>query len=407
MARPTPQGCTPGTKLTGIQFDDQRFVDVGGELVAVGRLLEHAFSLVDGHVDPGRETDLLGQFQRFDHAGLLLRLLAHGDDITGLHRVRRDVDRLAVDGDRLVRHDLARFSTGRGKAHAEDHVVETCFEQEQQVGAGVATAAIGFREVAAELALQHTVSALDLLLLAQLQAEIGGALTRGATVLAGLGVELGLVADGAAGALEQQVRAFTAGKFGLGAEVTCHVGFLELSATTCIAKMPLRSHSLHGIAVGLAKNATAETAVALRKAFEYTALSGTASDTTTLLRAAAVVRHGRHVGDRVDADAEGTQSTNRRFATRTWALDLDVQVLDALLDGSTTSHLGSHLGGKGRRLARAFETLTTRRSPGQSIALTIGDGDDGVVERSVHVGNAVGNVLADFLANACGCGAVG
>ena len=76
--------------------------------------------------------------------------------------------------------------------------------------------------------------------LAQLQAEIGGALTRGATVLAGLGVELGLVADGAAGALEQQVRAFTAGKFGLGAEVTCHVGFLELSATTGIAKMPLR-----------------------------------------------------------------------------------------------------------------------------------------------------------------------
>jgi hypothetical protein len=45
----------------------------------------------------------------------------------------------------------------------------------------------------------------------------------GAAVLARLAVELGLVADGAAGALEEQVCAFTAGKFGLGAEVTCHL----------------------------------------------------------------------------------------------------------------------------------------------------------------------------------------
>jgi hypothetical protein len=43
----------------------------------------------------------------------------------------------------------------------------------------------------------------------------------------GLDVELGLVADGAAGALQEKVGAFTAGEFGLGAEVTCHVAFLE------------------------------------------------------------------------------------------------------------------------------------------------------------------------------------
>jgi hypothetical protein len=45
-------------------------------------------------------------------------------------------------------------------------------------------------------------------------------------VLTGLGVELGLVADGATGALQEQVGAFTAGEFGLGAEVTCHLNFL-------------------------------------------------------------------------------------------------------------------------------------------------------------------------------------
>ena len=47
-------------------------------------------------------------------------------------------------------------------------------------------------------------------------------------MLTGFGVEFGLIADGAASALEQQIGAFTAGKFGLGAEVTCHVKFLPL-----------------------------------------------------------------------------------------------------------------------------------------------------------------------------------
>ena len=36
-------------------------------------------------------------------------------------------------------------------------------------------------------------------------------------MLTGLGVELGLVTDGAACAFQEQVRAFTAGEFGLGA----------------------------------------------------------------------------------------------------------------------------------------------------------------------------------------------
>ena len=40
-------------------------------------------------------------------------------------------------------------------------------------------------------------------------------------------VELRLVTDRAAGALQEQVGAFTAGEFALGAEVTCHVVFLE------------------------------------------------------------------------------------------------------------------------------------------------------------------------------------
>jgi hypothetical protein len=100
------------------------------------------------------------------------------------------------------------------------------FQQGQQVGAGVALAAFGLGKVAAELALQHAVHALDLLFFAQLHAEVRSAAATGAAVLAGLAVELGLIADRAAGALQEKVGAFTAGKFGLGAEITCHLRIL-------------------------------------------------------------------------------------------------------------------------------------------------------------------------------------
>jgi hypothetical protein len=135
-----------------------------------------------------------------------------------------------------VRHQLARFGAGRAEAHAVDDVVQARLEQRQQVRAGVALAALGFGEVAAELALQHAVHALDLLLLAQLQAEVAGARAGGAAMLAGLAVELGLVADGAAGALQEQVGAFTAGQFGLGSEVTCHVASFVNLTPACEAR---------------------------------------------------------------------------------------------------------------------------------------------------------------------------
>src|SRR5690606_15081339 len=123
------------------------------------------------------------------------------------------------------------------------------------------------------------------------------------------------------------------------------------------------------------------------------------SDTTTLLRTAAVVRNRGHVGDRRDADAQRSQRAHGGFTTRAGTLDFHVQVLDALFDRGAASHFGRHLCGKRRGLARTLETLTAGRSPRKSIALAISDRDDGVVEGSVNVGNAVADVLADLLAH--------
>jgi hypothetical protein len=60
---------------------------------------------------------------------------------------------------------------------------------------------------------------------------------------------------------------------------------------------------------------------------------------------------------------------------------------------------GSHLSSERRALARALEAGATRGRPRQRVALAIGDGDDGVVEARVNVGDTFGHVLLDLLAN--------
>ena len=74
-------------------------------------------------------------------------------------------------------------------------------------------------------------------------------------------------------------------------------------------------------------------------------------DAAALLRAATVVRHRRHVRDGSDADTQGAQSAHRRFTTWTWALDLDVEIFDALVLRSATSHFRCDLSCERCRLA--------------------------------------------------------
>jgi len=126
---------------------------------------------------------------------------------------------------------------------------------------------------------------------------------------------------------------------------------------------------------------------------------GFGSDAATLLRAAAIVWDWGHISDGSDADTQSPQGTNRRFTTWAGALDLDVEVLDALFLRSTACNFRGDLGSKGGRFARTLEALSTGRCPRQGIALAVRDGDDGVVERSVNVCNAVCNVFADFFAD--------
>ncbi len=113
---------------------------------------------------------------------------------------------------------LAGSEARVGEAEAVDHVVEALLEHLEQQGAGDAFAADGFREEAAELLFQHTVSVAQLLLLRERRAVVGHLAARVArAVLAGREVadfqRLGRAEEGHAEA---------AGDFFTGASVTCH-----------------------------------------------------------------------------------------------------------------------------------------------------------------------------------------
>src|SRR5690242_11366161 len=113
------------------------------------------------------------------------------------------------------------------------------------------------------------------------------------------------------------------------------------------------------------------------------------SDPPLLRRTAAVVRNRRDVDDVGDLVAERIQGTHRRLAARTRALDAHFQRLDAVIQRHAPSLLRRDLRGERRGLARTAETCPARGRPRQCIALTIGDGNDGVVEGSLDVGDAV------------------
>ncbi len=102
------------------------------------------------------------------------------------------------------------------------------------------------------------------------------------------------------------------------------------------------------------------------------------------------------VFDRRDLQAAVLQSGDRRFATRAGALDADFDFLKAVLLGLGGAVFRGAGGGEGGRLASALEADGAGRVPGEGFAVDVGDGDLCVVERCLHVGNALDDVLSNF-----------
>src|SRR5207248_4975104 len=113
-------------------------------------------------------------------------------------------------------------------------------------------------------------------------------------------------------------------------------------------------------------------------------------DPPPLRRPHSVVRDRRDVADAGDGEAHRLQRPERAFAARSGALDLDLERADAVLDGLLARVLGGDLRRIRGRLAAALEAHHPGRAPCDGVALRVGDGDHGVGEAGVHMGDAGG-----------------
>src|SRR5690606_14475674 len=145
------------------------------QITASRDTFENAGFFVGIYFDPLDTTALSAQFEGLGDAQLITALLANGNHVTSFNLVRRDVHGLTVDGDRLVGNQLTGFRTSGAVAHAIHDVVETAFEQLQQVLAGSALTTSRFLVVTAELTLEHAIDTTYFLLFTQLGAVVGQA----------------------------------------------------------------------------------------------------------------------------------------------------------------------------------------------------------------------------------------
>ena len=98
------------------------------------------------------------------------------NNVSWLHAVRRNVHDLTVHHDVLVAYDLAGSRTGRSHTETVNGVVQTAFEELDQVFTGGTLQAGSFQVRVTELLLEHAVCVLSLLLFLQLNAILRCAL---------------------------------------------------------------------------------------------------------------------------------------------------------------------------------------------------------------------------------------
>ncbi|QTK78230.1 hypothetical protein AT6N2_C0307 [Agrobacterium tumefaciens] len=151
-----------------MRFHDDRVRNVGKRRNAgVGRnhLVVVNFDVV------GNVT--LSELNGFQNGDELLGLLTNFDNVARLAAVGTDVDANAVNRDVAMVDELTRSENGRNELGAVDDGVQTRLEQADQVFRSIALATVCFVEGGAELLFaQFAVVALELLLGAQLRAEV-------------------------------------------------------------------------------------------------------------------------------------------------------------------------------------------------------------------------------------------
>src|SRR5215510_13635958 len=208
--------------LLAVELDDQLLRHRDLDVLAERQAPHVTLAFVGVHLEPLGNLATAG-VEVVVHAGGVLGVRPQLNDVAHLDQERRYRDLAPVYGDVAVGHHLPALSPGGGEAEAMDDVVEAHLKQPQEVLAGHALLALGPVEVLPELALEHAIDALGLLLLAQLHAE-SGELAAVQAVLPGRIVAAldGALVGEAAGALEEELHALAAAEAALRVAVSRH-----------------------------------------------------------------------------------------------------------------------------------------------------------------------------------------
>src|SRR5438067_1151946 len=156
--------------LLAVQLDDELFGHGDLDVLAQRQTADDAPLLVDIDLEPLGDLATAG-VGVVVHPGAQLGRRSQLDDVAHLGEERGHAGLAAVDLEVAVGHHLPGLAARGGEAEAVHDVVQPQLQQPQEVLAGDALLALGPLEVLPELALQHPVDALGLLLLAQLHAE--------------------------------------------------------------------------------------------------------------------------------------------------------------------------------------------------------------------------------------------
>ena len=146
-----------GSRLAGVKFDDELFVDDRIDLLACGDADDATAEVVFVDQEPiGNGNDLGKLDTAFGKAGGFF-IAFDSDDITGLEIHGRDIGLAAIDGDMAVADHLTGTTECLGEAHFLNDIVEAGLKELKEDFTSHTTATAGDLEVAAELALKDSI----------------------------------------------------------------------------------------------------------------------------------------------------------------------------------------------------------------------------------------------------------
>src|SRR6202035_2804867 len=214
----------PLDELAAVELDDQLLLDRELDVLTHGQPDYLAADVLRVQLQPLGDAAPARCLDARADKGVLAAGLLDADRLAGLHLIGGDGGLPAVHLHVPVAHKLARLRPRGGEPEAIDDVVQPLLEHHQEVLAGDPLLPVRLLEIGAELGLEHPVDALDLLLLAQLQAVAQGAASAPRAVLARREVAAldGTLLLEAAVALQKQLHPLAAAEPANGSRVSRH-----------------------------------------------------------------------------------------------------------------------------------------------------------------------------------------